>query len=120
MLNNEDNKTAPVAIKNGGDVLSGKKAANHFIQHYQSTACHKVDENRSREVRKELRKIETEISKGKQDVTNMPFTINELNEELAVLKQEITWPKRHTKRTANSHRTTNKKETNKICQYLLG
>lgn len=82
-LNDEGNKSAPITLLHNEEVLTGKKAADRFMEQYAETSKIPITDNKRRETKEALK------VKGKEDGVpemNSPFTRQELEEAMASLK----------------------------------
>ena len=83
-LNNEDTRSGPVTIEQDQEIVTGRKAANVFIDTYEEISSILVPEDRKQHVHEEIKN-----QKGKQDqpdYMDQPFSIKEFEEALITLK----------------------------------
>ena len=83
-LNDEDTRSGPVMIEQDQEIVTGKKAANVFIDTYEEISNILVPEERKQQVHEEIKN-----QKGKQDQPdhmNQPFSTKEFEEALITLK----------------------------------
>ena len=78
-MKNEANKSLQITLLHSEELLTGNKAANHFISQYAETGNLQVPAERTKEIR------ETQDTyRGNQG----PFTCKELEDALSSLKQK--------------------------------
>ena len=83
-LNNEGNGRAPTALEAGGQLLSGKQAANKFADNYEELSNIPVTKQHQREVRREQRKRKTHQTTN--ECMDKKLTLHELQPALRQLK----------------------------------
>ena len=83
-INDENSKSSPITLVHNQELLTGKKAANHFINQYAETSHLQVPLERRAEVR-----AAQPIHQGAQvePSMNTPFNLQELKDGLSALKQ---------------------------------
>ena len=83
-MNNEDMRSAPVMINIDQEIVTGKKAANIFVNSYEKISNISVSEHRKQQVHHD-----TKNHQGEQDLyeyMNRPFVMKEFEEALSTLK----------------------------------
>ena len=82
-MNDENNRSAPISLQLNEQIVSGKQAADAFINQYAETSDLQVPAERIREVR------EAQATFGRQPgepVMNLPFNMQELEEAMTALQ----------------------------------
>jgi ribonuclease HI len=82
-MNDESSKSSPITLQHNDQLISGKQAADHFIQQYAKTSDLEVPPERDQEVRETQRQYKQ--TKG-EPLMNSPFTTAELEDALKTLK----------------------------------
>ena len=78
-MKNEANKSLQITLLHSEELLTGNKAANHFISQYTETSNLQVPAERTKEIRETQ-----ETYRGNQG----PFTCKELEDALSSMKQK--------------------------------
>ena len=85
-MNEEDTKQVPIVIERGQEMVTGRRAANCFIDTYEEVSSIQVPDERKREIHKEIK--EHQVQPNPPDYMNIPFNDRELEDALKALKDK--------------------------------
>ena len=85
-MNDEDTKQVPIVIERGQEMVTGRRAANCFIETYEEVSSIQVPDERKREIHKEIK--EHQVQPNPLDYMNIPFNDRELEDALKALKDK--------------------------------
>ena len=85
-MNDEDTKQIPIVIERGQEMVTGRRAANCFIDTYEEVSSIQVHDERKREIHKEIK--EHQVQPNPPDYMNIPFNARELEDALKALKDK--------------------------------
>ena len=85
-MNDEDTKQVPIVIERGQEMVTGRRAANCFIDTYEEVSSIQVPDERKREIHKEIK--EHQVQPNPPDYMNIPFNDRELEDALKALKDK--------------------------------
>ena len=85
-MNDEDTKQVPIVIERGQEMVTGRRAANCFIDTYEEVSSIQVPDERKREIHKEIK--EYQVQPNTPDYMNIPFNDRELEDALKALKDK--------------------------------
>ncbi|PVD33868.1 hypothetical protein C0Q70_05130 [Pomacea canaliculata] len=85
-MNDEDTRSAPIVIQQAQDMLTGRKAANAFIDSYEEVSNITVPEEKKQQVHEERREFNQR--KHQEDYMNKPFNMKEFEEAVKTLSQK--------------------------------
>ena len=83
-MNDEERQRTPIFIEKNQEMMSGWRAANCFIEDYEQTSNIDVPDDRRQQVHQEMKNLHNE--EDVPDYMEKPFSINELQNALADLK----------------------------------
>ena len=86
-MNDEGTKTTPVTVIKDQDILTGRRAANTFIDNYEQVSNIRVPEDRKHQVHEEQRNLLNQEHQ-EEEYMNKPFNMKELEEALRILKEK--------------------------------
>ncbi|KAK3771445.1 hypothetical protein RRG08_011380 [Elysia crispata] len=69
-MNDEDTKQIPIVIERGQEMVTGRRAANCFIDTYEEVSSIQVPDERRREIYKEIKEHQVQPN---PDYMNIPF-----------------------------------------------
>ena len=82
----EDTKSSPVMIQRDQETLTGKSAANCFIDSYEQVSNSMIPNNRKQQVHDEIKNHQTD--QDSPEYINCPFNTKEFEEALKTLKDK--------------------------------
>ncbi|PVD27237.1 hypothetical protein C0Q70_12392 [Pomacea canaliculata] len=85
-MNDEDTRSAPIVIQQAQDMLTGRKAANAFIDSYEEVSNITVPEEKKQQVHEERREFNQR--KHQEEYMNKPFNMKEFEEAVKTLSQK--------------------------------
>ena len=85
-MNDEDTKQVPIVIERGQEMVTGRRAANCFIDTYEEVSSIQVPDERKRKIHKEIK--EHQVQPNPPDYMNIPFNARELEGALKALKDK--------------------------------
>ena len=85
-MNDEDTKQVPIVIERGQEIVTGRRAANCFIDTYEEVSSIQVPDERKREIHKEIK--EHQAQPNPHDYMNILFNDRELEDALKALKDK--------------------------------
>ena len=85
-MNDEDTKSSPVMIQRDQETLTGKSAANCFIDSYEQVSNIMIPNNRKQPVHDEIKNHQTD--QDSPEYVNCPFNTKEFEKALKTLKDK--------------------------------
>ena len=85
-MNDEDTKSSPVMIQRDQETMTGKSAANCFINSYEQVSNIMILNNRKQQVHDEIKNYQTD--QDPPEYMNCPFNTKEFEEALKTLKDK--------------------------------
>ena len=85
-MNDEDTKSSPVMIQRDQETMTGKSAANCFIDSYEQVSNIMIPNNRKQQVHDEIKNYQ--IDQDPPNYMNCPFNTKEFEEALKTLKDK--------------------------------
>ena len=86
VMNDEDTKSSPVMIQRDQETVTGKSAANCFIDSYEEVSNSMIPNNRKQQVHDEIKNHQTD--QDPPEYINCPFNTKEFEEALKTLKDK--------------------------------
>ena len=84
-MNDEETRSAPVTIKKDQEILTGRKAANCFIDNNEQVSNIIVPEEKKHQLHEEVKSHQEE--RDPSDYMSRPFNKKEFEEALSTLKR---------------------------------
>ena len=85
-MNDENTRSAPVIIEKDQEMVTGRNAANCFIDTYEKVSSILVPDDRKQQVHEDLRKHQ--VDQDPPEYMNRPFNMKEFEEALKTLKDK--------------------------------
>ena len=85
-MNDEDTRSAPVLIEKDQELVTGRMAANCFIDNYEQASNIKVPEEKKHQLHEEMKNHQED--QDPPDYMNKPFNMKEFEEALKTLKEK--------------------------------
>ena len=89
-MNDETSRAAPIVIQQDQESITGRKAANHFIDTYEQISDIKIPEERRQQIHEEKRTLDQEDPPESEDYMHKPFTSKEFEEALKTLSKKTS------------------------------
>nr|KAG5704148.1 hypothetical protein BaRGS_009678 [Batillaria attramentaria] len=85
-MNNEDTRAAPVMVEKDQEMVTGRRAANLFIDSYEKVSNISAPQDRKQEVHDAIKNCQS--NHDSPEYMNKPFTMTELNDAVRTLKEK--------------------------------
>ena len=85
-MNNEDTRSTPVTIEKDQELVTGREAANCFIDSYEQVSNITVPEEKKQQLREEMK--DHQEAQDPPDYMSKPFNMKELEDALKTLKDK--------------------------------
>ena len=93
-MNDEDTKPSPVMIQRDQETMTGKSAANCFIDGYEQVRNIMIPNSRKQQAHDEIKNHQTD--QDPPEYMNCPFNTKEFEEALKTLKdKKVPWPRQN-------------------------
>ena len=85
-MSDENTRSAPVMIEKDQEMVTGKKAADYFIDSYEQVSTILVPEDRKQQIHDEIK--DQQSNQDQPEYMNKPFNMKEFEEALSTLKDK--------------------------------
>ena len=90
-MNDEDTKQIPIVIERGQEMVTGRRAANCFINTYEEVSSIQVPDERKREIHKEIKEHQVQPNPPDYMIVscNMLLRPSRTRNHLALIKSQV-------------------------------